>query len=436
MVTKENPPGVEVPASVDRVILDNGTCSTCKDDDATSSAVCCFHCNRNFHAICKDPDNNNGVNLDNNICTKTFYTTFITRTTQSERSGNFWFRCNSCATTYEQDQASDTRTQVKSLESKIGNLESDISDIKDILLSKTNTLSPRPLISNDSNTSPNTTAVNVWDDLERVKQIRSSVKTIISKGTDTSKSKTILSKSDLEEIARKNAVHVDNTLVNEAGETVIVFPTQNDRDKFNTELKNSFPDSEFRKIGEMLPTISIANISTQMTPQNLQEAIFNYHPQIKLYVDNGGVFKVLGKELRKQNNNELFQANVRVSNNIRKYIDLNGNRIYVGFGERCKVYDHFHVKRCNNCQQFNHFKDNCKSLDKPVCAHCAQDHKTDDCQHASDSSFVPTCHNCKSNNNGADTRHAAFWARCPTYKDAQIKLEKSIMYYSNESKNI
>jgi hypothetical protein len=254
------------------------------------------------------------------------------------------------------------------------------------------------------------------------------VKTVINcKGTDTSKT---LSKSDLEEIARKNAVHVDNTLVNQSGETVLFFPTQNDRDKFNTELKNSFPDSEFRKIEEMLPTISIANISTQMTPQKLQEAIFDYHPQIKSYVDNGGVFKVLGTELRKQNNNLLYQANVRVSNNIRKYIELNGNRIYVGFGERCKVYDHFHVKRCNNCQQFNHFKDKCKSLDNPVCAHCARNHETDKCQNASKSDFVPTCHNCKSNNNGADTRHAAFWARCPSYKDAQIKLEKSITYYS------
>ena len=61
-------------------------------------------------------------------------------------------------------------------------------------------------------------------------------------------------------------------------------------------------------------------------------------------------------ELRKQNKNELFQANVRVSNNIRKFIENNDDRVYVGFGERCKVYDHFHVKRCNNCQKYGHFK--------------------------------------------------------------------------------
>jgi hypothetical protein len=140
MGNKEDPPGIVT--SPDRIILNNGTCSTCLDDDANSFAVRCFHCNNNFHAVCKDPDNTRGVNLTSNICTDTFYTNFIRRTTQSERSGNFWFRCSSCATTYEQDQASDTRIQVKSLESKIGNLESDISVIKDILLSKTNTLPP------------------------------------------------------------------------------------------------------------------------------------------------------------------------------------------------------------------------------------------------------------------------------------------------------
>ena len=106
----------------------------------------------------------------------------------------------------------------------------------------------------------------------------------------------------------------------------------------------------------MLPTISISNISAKLTPDQLTEAVISYHPEIKNYVDNGGVFKVLGRELRKQNKNELFQENVRVSNNIRKFIENNDDRVYVGFGERCKVYDHFHVKRCNNCQKYGHFK--------------------------------------------------------------------------------
>ena len=415
---EEEPPGVNNP---DRLILDNGTCSSCHDDDACSSAVCCFHCNKNFHALCKDTAGNF---LPNNICTRSFINTFASRAAQSNRFGNFWFRCNSCATSYEHQMAGDTRTHVKSLENKIVNLESDITEIKDILLNKSNSQSPSQIAS--SNVIQSQEQQNIWDDVERVKKIRTKVKSVINGGDA---SKTIVSESDLKTIAREHAIHVDRSYVNDAGETVVVFPTQNDREKLNNKLKESFPDSRVQQIGELLPTISIANISTKVTPQQLTEAVLSYHPEINSYVDSGGVFKVLGNEIRKQNKNELFQANVRVSNNIRKFIENNEDRVYVGFGERCKVYDHFHVKRCNNCQKFNHFKDKCEKSNSSTCAHCSGNHASETCQNSTKPGFIPTCFNCKSNNH-PDTNHKASDTSCPMYKEAQNKLRNSIMYYS------
>ena len=64
------------------------------------------------------------------------------------------------------------------------------------------------------------------------------------------------------------------------------------------------------------------------TPEELAENLLKYHPEIKSYVENGDTLKVLN--IRKQNkNNSLFQANVRVSNSIRKFIECNGNRVYI-----------------------------------------------------------------------------------------------------------
>ena len=125
----------------------------------------------------------------------------------------------------------------------------------------------------------------------------------------------------------------------------------------------------------------------------------------------------------------MFQANVRVSNNIRKFIELIGNRVYVGLSESCRVYDHFHVKRCNNCQKFNHYSDNCDKSNESVCARCAGNHGTDKCQNYERDNFIPTCYNCKLGKMAND-KHEAFSTSCPTYVNAQDRLRKSIMYYS------
>ena len=64
-----------------------------------------------------------------------------------------------------------------------------------------------------------------------------------------------------------------------------------------------------------------ANMEHCYTPTELAENLLNYHPEIKAYVDKGDTFKVLN--VRKQTKNKsLFQANVRVSNCIRKFTSV------------------------------------------------------------------------------------------------------------------
>ena len=420
-----------------RYVDENDICLMCekKTNDGpgpSADTVCCHFCDYKFHALCTD---NESKVLSDNICTKSFFDAFVTRKSttgvNSKRKGNFVFVCDPCMTKREDFVASDTKSHVKSLETKIESLESDISEIKSILLKGSHVQAPTSEHSNPHSPVPVTSTCikNPWDNIEKVKNLRSNAKLIIG-GDEPGKN---ISKSDLEAIAVDNKLPVENYQINSTGKTVLTFATQNDRDKASSKIKAAFPDSKIEQASELLPTISIANISKETSAEDLYDAVMRFNPEIESYVkNNGGQFKVLGR-LRKQNKNDLLQANVRVSNNIRKLLENSGNRVCTGFGYSCKVYDHFHIKRCNTCQKYNHYSDNCPTKLAPVCSYCADHHKSEDCPRRTTTGFIPTCVNCKLSKDKCDTNHESSSSTCPTYKRAQDVLRNSILYYNSKN---
>ena len=72
----------------------------------------------------------------------------------------------------------------------------------------------------------------------------------------------------------------------------------------------------------------------------------------------------------------------------------------------CPVYDHFYVKRCNKCQRFHHYKNECKAV-KPSCGKCAGEHETDKCETCDKENFVPVCVNCKRDKHKFGHSHTA-----------------------------
>ncbi|KAK3882771.1 hypothetical protein Pcinc_004629 [Petrolisthes cinctipes] len=60
-------------------------------------------------------------------------------------------------------------------------------------------------------------------------------------------------------------------------------------------------------------------------------------------------------------------AVIIVSPNIRKQIEKNDNRIYLHFS-RCRVYDHYWVRRCGKCMGYGHKTSHCHAQN-PVCGH-------------------------------------------------------------------
>ena len=281
-----------------------------------------------------------------------------------------------------------------------------------------------PITNESVNTSGALTSSseNVWDDPEKVKNMKTKATMIINKTSESTDNR-----KDLEELVVKNGIHVNKIYQNRAGDTIVELPTQHHRSTLAAKLNQS--EVIFRNPDDLLPTISVSNIHNELSPESLTSIIMQTHPEIKSFIENSGTLKVLN--VRKQNKNDKFQANIRVSNNIRQYIENIGNRLYIGL-QSCKVYDHFFVKRCNYCQKFGHFVGDC-SAETPTCGICcSHEHQSKDCN----SSGPETCSNCKSSKNPAinqNINHKTSDLNCACYKLAQTKLKDSILYYTSKN---
>ena len=374
-----------------------------------------------FHGVCK------GVNGDktgnDTISSRSFYNTFdktATSTVYQQRPGNICFVCDHCMTSFEQKRAADQESKVDVISSRVDNLSRGMEEMKS-MMSTFITSQKQELPVAASSTSP------LFADIANP-GFKRSVLVLNDQDNKTS------SFDSVKQIITDKSIHVDKTYVNKKGETVFVFPTENDREKLYTEVKSAHPTVKTHlKPADRLPTISIANLSQQYSEESLTQQILHSHPDIKqLAGQQSECFLVLNVK-RQIKNPDKYQATVRVSDSIRKVIENYHNRVYIG-AESCKVYDHFHVKRCNKCQKYNHYAAECKAT-SPVCGHCAGDHQSNECK-VDSRDLIPCCSNCK-NSKGVDSSkhtHKAFDRSCPSYMIEQKKLMGNINYYRS-SKN-
>jgi hypothetical protein len=94
---------------------------------------------------------------------------------------------------------------------------------------------------------------------------------------------------------------------------------------------------------------------------------------------------------------------------------------------RCNVYDATTVRRCFNCQLFNHIGKDCKK--DPVCMFCAKNHKV---QHCRSKESAVRCINCVRANEklqlNLNVKHPASSLECPVYLRKLEMKKKSIKY--------
>ena len=88
----------------------------------------------------------------------------------------------------------------------------------------------------------------------------------------------------------------------------------------------------------------------------------------------------------------------------------------------CKIYDQYHIKRCNNCQGYGHYFKNCPTPDVHTCAKCGSDHPTRECQ-----SLIYKCVNCvKAQLPNDECEHSAADQACVSLRKAQDKLKNNL----------
>ena len=247
------------------LINDFGACLACGDEDAFDKCVSCLLCNHSFHAICKS---DNGVS-QNILCNKTFLEQFSKRVEKNDTfPGTFCFVCDPCLTSHEQKQAASVKAHVQTLERKVESMESNLSEIKNLLISQQHVTpsaahSPNSPISCQDTSSVKTSP---WDDAAGLKRVKSKIPVIVKSGT----SGAYVPDAALEKIITENKIHVEQNFKNKSGENVLVVSSPEGRAKLTTKLQESYPDHSIFQPPERLPTISVANIIDNIPPDQLR----------------------------------------------------------------------------------------------------------------------------------------------------------------------
>jgi len=440
----------------------SGICSSCNDSDALKTSLECMFCSVNFHAVCRNVDTDKtGADI---ICARTFYKGYVQAVSKegiyTRRFGTFAFVCNNCKTQSEIDRAATQTNKIDKMDRRIDNLANNISEIKSMLLAASGA-TPKTIPGNidekfnriDKRADDLANSMNsIMEILKKpptkpdisnpgldagapTKRLYSSTVSgpersvlVVEKGSDVKAVETVIV---------DNFIHVDQTSVNKSdGASVYVCKSKKDRNDLQEKLLQKYPEIKTRKPAELLPTISIAYLKYSMTEGELKTALTLREPGLKKLVDAGEMFNV-NKVKPHKKNDSFYQATIRVSTEIRKFIafELN-NRLYLG-ANSYPVFDRFHVKRCDKCHRFNHYEEAC-TADKVTCGHCSGNHVSGKCPHTRERGFYPCCNNCKHSTKNKETQHShnAFSLNCPSYIDEQNKLRGNIHYYSQVPKNM
>ena len=421
--SEESPPSIKsnftsnIPEGL-TLIDETGTCVSCNDLNAQEKSVSCFLCKNSFHAVCREE---NGT-LVNKLCNRTFLDHYSKRLDRKDCfDGSFCFICDLCLTDFEEKRAGNLQSHVHSLENRMRSMEANLTDIKNLLKAQCNTGNTPPPADDMSPSTEQTTELvnassNPWNDKARMQLVKSRVAMVVEK-SDLGDS---IAKDTLKKIVLDNNILIEETYDNKKGDKIIVLASQEDRTKLSEKLTADHPEHSLRQPHERLPVISMANIEEEISPDDLKGILTQMHTEIIDMMEKGDVFDVL--RVRKQRKGTNYQACIRVSENIRKFIEVAlGNYLHMGM-YRCAVYDHLYVKRCNKCQRYGHYEKYCKA--SATCAKCAGGHDTKECTAYNKDGFKPTCTNCKKTSTTFGFTHTASSSQCFSYLAAQNKLRQ------------
>ena len=260
---------------------------------------------------------------------------------------------------------------------------------------------------------PTTPASNPWHNPEQVKKLLTVQKSAADSNVDEGK---------VVEILAKHNIPFHKTFSSN-GNTKILLPNTTSATKAKEALTSEIPSNTVTQAKTRLPTINVVGYTSEIDKDTIMHDFSALNDSIASAIEldkttgETSIEVMAIKPLLKDN--RFYRANVRVSNNVRRAIACQGDRVFTSMGSK-KVYDSFHVRRCYKCQGFGQIAQDCPS-NLQTCGTCAGSPKTDGC------TASPCCSNCKKKGN--DTDHTAFSQSCPAYIEEQKKLQKTIQYH-------
>lgn len=375
-----------MPVLTDRILLANGTCKTCEKVAADTSFPCAC-CQKVWHVVeCTGDD----------LVTKTCLQNMLKPWKANGSYPSVCFICPPCldGKNLQRDVIASNRMTV--VEESVSEIKQAIQIISDRLIAG-QPHSEFPPLPSPSKPSDSVLVVKKPADQPSVDRLT------------------------IKQAVLSSRVGVSSSYVNPRGETIIKFENDAARDRLAATLREKVGNQEISLPVSRMPTIRVTGMDENHSPDEVFALAKDLNSDHGININENN-FKVLFVRAHKKND-QKFQATVRVSNEIRSVIQHRDNKLYVGLN-LCHIYDHFHIKRCNRCQGYNHYKEKC--TDDPVCGKCAGPHQTDTCQVTD---FK--CFHCFANK--FEHNHSTSDPKCKSYLAAQKKLEQSIGFYKKKN---
>ena len=384
----------------------DGTCSSCSVTAPDDTIIKCVKCKMLFHAVCSS--------FENEICNKSLYKVF----TQKSTKRNFMWFCDSCLTSFELDAASNDTTRINNLEKEMGNMTSKLEEMKELIMltipkdkndtNGNNTKQPIQDIDQSSRTGKNTNTVNQSQGTANNNPWHVPSKITILKDTLGH----IPDLAEFEKNVLEKNLNIKKVTHDKKGNIVLQCPTAHDAVAVHEQATKDLPRHTILEPRSPSCIINVVGFYTEHDVDTIHELLIKGNVAFSALKDKPledvkKLFNILTvKPCAK--NNSMYQAVIRVSKSLRHQIKLTNNRLKVGFYS-CPVYDRILAKRCNRCQDYGHWADQCPKENPIVCAKCSGNHDTSSCV-----STTLKCVHC-AKISGTESCHSAASPSCPSY---------------------
>ena len=177
---------------------------------------------------------------------------------------------------------------------------------------------------------------------------------------------------------------------------------------------------EIKEVKPLKPRLRIVGISTDMNENDTLRFITKQNEFIFTPDSYCKILKIFPVKKK----NEYSQVLLEVDYDTYKKA-LNIGHCMVGL-DGCNIYDAVEIKRCYQCNGFNHTSKTCKSKE-PSCPRCAESHLLKDCN-----AVELKCSNCaafnrKNHNEDLNVGHAVWeYQKCISYQRMLEKIKQDV----------